>query len=64
MLALTLIFVALDFYYIIWVINAKDKFEPAISNHLTRALFGFVDDLSKSLSRKTGIADPLTSRLS
>ena len=62
MLALTLIFIALDFYYIIWVVNAKDKFEPEISNHLTRALFGFVDDLTKSLTKKAGV-EPLTQKM-
>eukprot|EP00347_Sterkiella_histriomuscorum_P021291 403334519 len=44
MMALTLIFIALDFYYILWAIQAKDKFSPEISKNLTRALFGIASD--------------------
>ncbi|CDW79748.1 UNKNOWN [Stylonychia lemnae] len=62
MLALTLIFLALDFYYIVWVVQAKDKFEPEISNHLTRALFGFANDLVRQLGQKAGL-DPLSKRM-
>ena len=42
MLFLTIIFLGLDVYYMVWALGAKDKFSGVISKSLVAALFGRV----------------------
>jgi hypothetical protein len=46
MLFLTIIFLGLDFYYIAWVLQAKQKFPTEISQALVKALLGFANNMT------------------
>ena len=46
MLFLTVIFVAIDYFYIAWAFQARDKFPGAISQSITQALFGMLDKIN------------------
>ena len=50
MLFLTIIFLGLDVYYLVWALGAKDKFSGVISKSLVAALFGRVESISDSLA--------------
>ena len=55
MIAITLIFLAVDFYYILWVVQANIKFPKNMSENLTRALFGFASDMIEQMKHKAFI---------
>lgn len=50
MLFLTIIFLGLDIFYILWALGVKEKFPGEISNGLVKALFGKMEEISFSLS--------------
>ena len=65
MLFLTIIFLALDVFYLVWALGAKEKFPGDISNALTKALFGKAEEISLSLAetaknKKSAIGKMLT----
>ena len=65
MLFLTIIFLGLDVYYLVWALGAKDKFSGVISKSLVAALFGRVESISDSLaevarSKKQSIKNLIT----
>jgi hypothetical protein len=50
MLFLTIIFLGLDIFYIVWALGAKEKFPGEISNAIVKALFGKMEEISMNLS--------------
>lgn len=50
LLFLTIIFLGLDIFYIVWALGAKEKFPGEISNALVKALFGKMEEISFNLS--------------
>ena len=50
MLFLTIIFLGLDIFYIVWALGAKEKFPGEISNAIVKALFGKMEEISLNLS--------------
>ncbi len=50
MLFLTIIFLALDIFYLVWALGAKEKFPGEISSGLMKALFGKMEEISLNLA--------------
>lgn len=48
-------FLALDFFYFIWILQIKDKFERKISISLMQALFGFGKKMKEYLGQNIGL---------
>jgi len=46
MLFLTIIFLGLDVFYMVWALGAKNKFSGLISKSLTMALFGKMEQIT------------------
>lgn len=51
MLALTCIFLCIDFFYILWAFQAKQKFPNASISNISRALFGFVESINGEIKQ-------------
>ena len=65
MLALTVIFLVLDVFYVFWAYQAKKKFPPYIAKYLTKSLIGFTSIMNQTLSSNLGkIKSRITSRIS
>ena len=67
MLFLTIIFLGLDIFYIVWALGAKEKFPGEISNAIVKALFGKMEEISMNLSesaknKKKALSKMLTRR--
>ena len=49
MLFASLLFLALDIYYFLWIMQAKYKFPSEVSQYISKALFGFANNMKTQL---------------
>lgn len=60
MLAITLLLLGIDMFYVLWAFSAKRKFSGDSLQSVNKALFGFVDNINKEirdLSRNNGVVN-------
>jgi hypothetical protein len=60
MLAITLLLLGIDMFYVLWAFSAKRKFSGESLSSVNKALFGFVDSMNREireLSRNNGIVN-------
>ncbi len=49
MLTSSVIFLTLDFYYACWIFQLRHKFPHYISDHVSKALYGFSEQMVSAL---------------
>ena len=62
MLFLTLIFLGLDVFYIVWAFQAKSKFPGHVAVNISSALFGQVEKFNLEILRTVNGVDSRSSR--
>jgi hypothetical protein len=58
MLAITLLLLCIDIFYILWALSARQKFRGLSIQSLHKALFGFVEGMNQEL-RNISLGNPV-----